>query len=516
MTFVQPVTGPGFASHKVGNIRIEKTELRLHLVGEVLEGAANEPCAFEWAHPPGGVLITYKNPDALLSGQPGTGKVSSGQVGMSWALCGTDASMSEADALPIATALSKNHPEQLWDRPKSVVFDEMADALGVYPKVLVASFLGAWLLLSIGALLLFVRRQHPVDPPTSKATIGLAAWILAGLVACGAYVRVSAAIVRVEDGDEGWGFPNLQGILGHDHDAMVHPPLFRGVQQLFVRAIDWAEGDPLWHVRLLPIALAILTLAFIAFAVHNAGKTAWRTLPFAAFVFSAAISPEAVIARPYGLASLLVAVTIAVLWSRDWAVLPRVRMLAGVIAAALAVWADYVAGLGALFALGFAALSQAGRPRWLLPVLAAAGCTLLLPAAWFAASHGVLPGASDPGIDLRPIHGIGHGSFWHSFGPIASFAVTATDGWELLSIITLIGLAIVGVRSKRFVMVWPLFMTILLGVLDSSLVSMRTRHLLFMPLGTAVALAMCADPLVSWVRREEFMQKAARRFRVSG
>ena len=257
----------------------------------------------------------------------------------------------------------------------------------------------------------------------------------------------------------------------------------------------------MWLLRVPSVVASVLALAFVAMAIRSAGKSAWRVVPFAIIAFPANAAPETVLARPYALASLLVALTIATLWDDAWKTGGRIRFFVGATAAALAAWADYVAGIGALMAIAVVCVSRTGRARWVLPIIVAAGCALLVPAALIGASTGVLPDAY-AGIDLRPIHGVGHGSFWTALGSIASFAVAGTTrGWELSGVFVLIVVGVVGIRSRRLVMVWPLLMVVLLAVLDTTFVSLRTRHLLFLPFGTVVALAMCADPLVSWIRQ---------------
>jgi hypothetical protein len=336
----------------------------------------------------------------------------------------------------------------------------------------------------------------------------LSAAAAVAVLVVGAGLRVRAAATLAEDRDEQWARSTACPVFNADHDAWVHPPLFRTLQQARLR-LSGQGGAALASLpitRLASAAAGIAALAVLALAVCLGRGPAWR----AALLVPAAVSPavvqESVLARPYALTALL----LVIVW---WALAldlgggPRrgrgeaLRWAVALAAGGLAAWADLVGGLVAAVLLCLAALDPAalpGRRARAAAVLAVAvWLAALAPGGLAAARHqgAPVPGEGraghDPGPDLGPGHGLGRGSTPARLGALLGYAavgVAAEAPAAIAPALLALAALVAAARRPRRRAVLGLVLVVLGLTTLGVAISLRTRNVLFLPYVMALAL----------------------------
>jgi hypothetical protein len=527
-----PLREHGFAGLTVAGIGVGGDEIRVQL------GSANTAGGCEiqgWAKPPGGITIGYHpdQPDRPVAGDSRSGSGVSRGLSVSYLVCSAAAAEAvRAEAAGLLDSMARGRPPSLWQPASSLQTGE-GGLLGP-----AASYLGlpvsrtaVWGLVAgaIGSLAaaFFISRMRsdeaPSSPPltASPRRRGIVIAATLGLVVLGATLRIQAAGRAPRDGDETWALRDRHSIVTGDHDAWVHPPVFRAIQQRWADAADVRDGGSLLAMRGVSLFCAIATLVLLA-AFAAATRSPWALAPLAVVAIAPGIVREDILARPYSLASFAVTLAGALAW---W---PRVekepldralRVLAALLATGLAMWTDLLAGLVA--GLMCVSLLARERPRAQVSLgiaLLFAGAIWaapLAPGALQAIRHQVHPSAhvssdsiSDetpsPGPDLRPRGGRGRlGSSILTFGAMGLSREASHHGW-----LVLLGAGLLGApawrlrRSSRLALALALITAVLLLLELGGAVELRPRNYLFLPhLAALTWMVVLSNNSTSFPRR---------------
>ncbi len=503
---------------QVAGYSIEKSEIRVQLS----DGSSDAtPCSLaNWVKPPGALVITRGTEAVVVdrgrgSAQVAQTRVSSQPCDRATALLGSDG------ATELARELEHNYAGDIWTQvappppPMVDVVGGMADGIpGVSPKLLsIGTMGGAFVLaLAIGAIVAF--RQRSTLP---SATPAVHAWIGWLILAGGLIARVVVAAVSSLDTDESCAVPpeGPLRMFTTEHDALVHPPLPRAVYHTWSDWIGWGDQSAEWLLRVPSLLAACAALALVTTIVVRAGKTQWRWLPLAVLSFEPQLVRDSVLARPYSLACLFVVCTLYCVWPQPSSsrIQNGIRWGLAVFAASLAAWADVLAGAAALGGIVIACLQS--RPQvHRFAALAAAGVGLyaLAPGILDAVATGITPAVPDGMPNLRPdFIGFGRTEFGPALLTTSSLAVWGINAGGfpgMVALAILLWAATIAFRSRDPYLIWSVLGVGMLAATDTFLVGLRPRNVLFLPYGTAVALAICADPLVAWVRQRRMFARA--------
>ena len=261
-----------------------------------------------------------------------------------------------------------------------------------------------------------------------------------------------------------------------------------------------------------------MALILVTLIVIRAGKTHWRWLPLVLIAVAPRGVTDSVLARPYSLACLFVVCTIFCVWSQPSATKAQngVRWGLAVMAATLAAWTDVLAGAAALGAIAIACIQSPVRAHRLV-ALAAAGVGLcaLAPGIGDAVANGIAPPLPGFVPDLRPdVFGLGRAEFAPSLLKLSSIAALGTDAGGAAgaaAIGILLCFTYIAVDRWHPYLLWSVFGVAAIALTDTVLVGLRPRNVLFLPFGTAVAFAMCADPIVARVSRLKWVARLGSR-----
>jgi hypothetical protein len=464
---------------------------------------------------PGFVRIAPTPPPAGLA--EGARRV--GPLHVSYRACGLDRSQAEVAAGALASHLAARSHDGIWlaaegspFAPGGLLSPTLA-ALDVSPCVLVASvmtlvaLLAAWLGLRAPAPDCAPdsapQNERRARPWTSRPLLGLAL----AIVAIGLALRVHAARTMPLDVDEVWALASPHPVLSHDHDAWVHPPLFRALQQGWAAAIGFREGDSLLRLRapsLLASAATLLALAFAA--IRRARGFALALLPFAV---APAIVEASALARPYALATLALVVLAIALFPRPARARGDAWSIA-LLASTIALWTDLLAGLAAMLILALAltaltaltaraaSVPRAARGRawrWIGAYALAVAVTSapLVPGALRASREQLLPEstvATSHGPDLRPRLGVRANAI-AALAPAGDTRAPSTAA-ALGVAATLAFSSILALRARRVALAalpWALLGMLLV---TGARVGLRTRNELFFPAIASFAAACSA------------------------
>ncbi len=382
---------------------------------------------------------------------------------------------------------------------------------GLAPDRVVAVCFALALLATLAASLLARTPTTPSGRADRRAlAIALALVVIAGVM------TARAGRQRAHDGDENWARPATTLVLDDDHDAWVHPPVFRALQQGYGHALRWtpARGDAV--LRRLSVVCAILAACALAFAHAVRARRPWSMLLVALPLLAPRVTSEAVLARPYALATLFVVLAaVASSALRDDDRDRAARWFVLLTAAGLAAWTDLVAGL---FALTFVAAAwidprtlppSPARARVLIAIAVAAWCVALVPGALLASRAQVHPtSVTGDAPDLRAGNGLGqHGGLplarsLASYGTLGR-AEDVTAPMAVLAASLLVAVLVLAWRGGRrfdalalaavYVVAWGLGMRL----------GLRPRNLLPLPYLTALVAALSAECAASTGRCRE-------------
>ncbi|MEO8602857.1 MAG: hypothetical protein ABI629_09790 [bacterium] len=531
--FIEPLTRAGFTALATGDVQIQGGEIRVQLRSPDAPVAA---CALPtWAQSPGGVQIT------LLPGRPdesphmdgASGRAVLRGLGLAWAVCGGDAASLLAAGGQLLGALDARPHDDVWgitaDAPDlaTVTFGILTPALratGISPQ----RFTAVWFLTALAATLGIVAMTWRADVridslgggavATRRGLLFRVTWLtIVGLAIGGAAARFSAAEQVPQDGDEIWAEPSPHPILTDDHDAWVHPPAFRTVQQLWAHWSGWRARDGIAPLRTPSVCCAVLALWVVAFGVYFAGYRFGATIPIAILALAPGIVRTAVLARPYALAALLVSVLAVALWGssgRETRGQSALRMLLIALSAGLAMWVDVLGGLAALLLLAAhisacalrrdrrAAIAGCGLLLaaliWDAPILAGARVASQTQLAPAAHAHADADAGQRGAADLRPHPEMARGGAAQFVRRILGFAWIGDSAASLATIALATSLALLAFgfaiprRPRRLEPGAVTVALVLALTLLSARVAIRDRNVLFFPHVAllAVALAM--------------------------
>ena len=329
--FVEPLAHGGFAGLAAGDIQIHGAAIRVQLRST---DAPADACAVpSWARSPGGVQIT------LLPGSPDERPHADGPTGRVRATDCCSNGLS-ADAIPRCSSRPADScsthcllartmtsgvcpPTRRTRRPRRSGFLTPALRLtGISHQ----RFTAAWFLIAFAVTLAIVavgwRANVRIEPfsrgdavPRRSGTLHrVTVGILVALSIGGAAVRFATVQRLPQDGDEVWAEPSPHPILTDDHDAWVHPPAFRTVQQFWAHRSHWHAGDGISRLRTPSVLFAMLALFVVAFGAYASRSSLAATVPIGMLAFAPGIVRASVLARPYALAALLLSVLVVALW----------------------------------------------------------------------------------------------------------------------------------------------------------------------------------------------------------
>ncbi len=527
MELLEPLSRQGFLGFRPGDVQISRAEVRVGLRGPGgTEGGRCE--APGWVEPPGGLLVTYF---PRGDGPTSPASRSHGGLSLTWFLCDDEApepGSPEAAAARLVEQMAARDPEQVWGIPFQGVrgfevglLTPLVRPTGLTPGHALVIVWAVALLASLGAFFAIGRRRRDrgTEARGETAARGKEAWADPGrpswgawrllpwlILAAGALWRVTASTSLPFDVDERWAAPLASPVFNDDHDAWVHPPVFRSMQQIYTLLVGWSDGDPIWLLRLPSTLCGIAVLGLLAVAVRLLRRPGWAAVLLAVAAFAPAVVKASVLARPYALASLLVVLVAFALWVR----LPRgagggtgrevaLRWLVALVAGGLAVWTDLVAGIAAvvLLAAGAAGAWRTWRlgPRVAVVAAVVLWCAPLVPGGLDAVQHQVLPSEdgldapSREGPDLRPRHDspVAAASELASFTFLGTMELGPAAG--ALGLLAAIVLALGSVRSRSGLGAGLVVILVALIVVSGE-VRLRPRNALFLPNLAGLALVV--------------------------
>ncbi len=513
-----------FAGVPIGNIMIDHDVIVLQM-----EQTGDVTCELpRHLHGPGGAVIGPKG-----SAVSGASSAPAGDLIVSWVTCGSagDPALQMAGER-LAGALANRPHDRVWSwveghAPGGVggilaPFFRKVDSKGSPGRILGVTFGFATLLALLAALLAPRAQGEPITTtaPTKRRFVTAAA--IAILLLVGAVLRVRASTNLPLDTDEAWALPTVHSVVTNDHDAWVHPPMHRSLQQAWVHAIGWHEGDSLQRLRLPSLVASLAALVLLLVGLGRAS----HPIGFVAVV-GVAVAPalvvSSVLARPYALAALGVVIVAVSLFSRakrhTSGTPSPLGWFVAILGVALAAWTDLVAGMAGGLLLACAVITSIVRLRArALPSAAIAllatvvFCAPLVPGAWVALHDQVKPMTAEnapAGPDLRPSRGPGQGELSGLLRGVAQFDVVGVDpasntgvlGFGLLvATFALFGLAgRAALRERDFGRAIAPLTLFVWCVLVGQGVALRSRNILFLPLVSeflvAGALTRLADRL---------------------
>lgn len=490
----------------VRDVLAQERELRVQLDGGAdAHDLAGAPA---WVQPPGGVLLTTRDGHAVRVEVFGYDAAAPARVAA--ALQGADAG--ELWIQPAQASQGMARPTEgvdadgAWSGRWGILTPAIVwarAALGVSPGQLVVGWWTACALLTVALAWRFGRASGEPSAVSVPRSIAIAAALL---VVVGVALRVASAHGVAVETDEARVYAVGGRVFDGDHDAWLHPPLFRALELAWVEHLGGADTALALRAPALAFAITGLVL-FVAALVRRWPR--WTTLVAALpVVVGAAVVRDGVLARPYAAAVCVLAAVVAPLLSRRFTRLHLVAVVAG---AGLLFWIDTLFGATAA-TLAIVVLARQRRLA-LGGVIAAAVVVALwaaptVPGAWQAARHATLPG-HDLGGQIAaaqaPAHGMGRGSVPGLIAATASLAAfgvdTASAGLGVLAVIVVAGVVASAARRPE-ARGWLLALALAFAacVMVGSVRSVRPRNLLFVVPLLSVAAAWALPALVERAR----------------
>lgn len=391
----------------------------------------------------------------------------------------------------------------LADTARVGIVGPAAAALDLRPSsVVLLAWLAAWGLGLVAALVARAHRESTAERTSASPTgvvwfapVWLARqWpvVVGVVVSFGVAWRAQSAARVLWDIDEPWAFPTSGSVLDDSHDALVHPPLHRALAHGWGALSGWTFDAPRWLIRLpscVAGALALALLAWLALA-----RPSLRALAALSFVCVAGAPVAAsVLARPYGVATLLVTLVAVLVFDAGARRFTPLEAALCVLATSLAAWTDLVAGLAALLLLAARLVLDAPaahrRETAVFALCAGLPSLPLLPGARLAWRTGIDPASSTiPGVlpDLRPTVALSYAMRVYEL--LAELSAPLPPWLGLFGLCAL--LAVAWRRGART----PAAALALLAALPLTLlpfIALRARHLAWLPLiAVAVLVTM--------------------------
>lgn len=476
-------------NHRVRGVFAQRSELRVSLAGPTTSPVNGAP---KWVTPP--ALAISTNDGQIL-------KLRAFGLGPS----------SQRAAVQ---AIRKHYQQNIWVQPrdnspgKARARDDTSDDAwsgqwGIMTPALVwarrvtglrpAPFVLAWWVVAILLTVLATRFSHVGDAPVEESTGRL---VVAGLalIAIAVAVRVFYAIDAPAETDEYRVYTAHAVVFDGDHDAWLHPPLFRAMQ---LQWVEWTGTTSTFLFRVPAFALSAIASALLVLALIRRSST-WTTIAAAVpFTLGLGLGHASSLARPYALATCLFVMLVGLLLSGKRS---AVRTVATIASCGLLFWVDTLYGVAGAITLTAALAwdqSQRGRGWSRIVILAAALFWALptLPGAAQATLSPTLPGQASEHVarGQRADNGMGRGS---ALGLAAATATLTAFGANsegravgVLALLIIAGLVTLAFadQSQR---VWAvaLMACFALAIIAGSVRAVRPRNLLFLvPLSCVVA-----------------------------
>ncbi|MEM7155579.1 MAG: hypothetical protein AAF799_22205 [Myxococcota bacterium] len=409
-------------------------------------------------------------------------------------------------SVPTSESPSSAVPEG-WDvsEPVSVssqgILGPAAQALGSSPSAVMQWTFVLGALVSLVAFIVLGDASTPpaassdADPPSSRRQPLITLLVLVAVVLAAVALRGWLGSSAVLDSDEDvWGRASQLPVFADDHDAWVHPPLYRLLQHRWSAfAFDRAASSIAW-LRGPSMVASMIAAATVAALAWFRGSKPVGLLVLGLCVGSPVLAEAGVIARPYGLASMLFAVVLLALHGRE----DRPSWPSATLAAGLVLWCDLLYGAAALLLVVLELVRrQRSREHRSWPTMAWVAFALglwsapLLPGALHPAradSTLIHSGdrASEDNPDLRP-----EDPMTTRAATVASFA-----GWDLgapVGLASAVGLVALCIARRRSEPALLLGVACLAAGAAAAVVELRPRNILFVPLATTAAWLVLLD-----------------------
>jgi hypothetical protein len=487
-----------FAGRTIAAVRIDHDTV----LADLADGAAaSGACSMPWARAPGTVRIGPSD-EPLVAASDGT-------LGIDWDLCGrADGSRAAEDAARLAAALTADRVATIWSPgavgetgvPVGGLLAPAAALVGLPAPRAVVIFFAVGIAAALAASWVVSRRRPLAELPAQAHPRAWIAVVVVGASALAARLALAASVPP--DGDEPWAMPPFTYLFTDDHDAWVHPPLFRAVAELHVRAIGWSEGDPLWALRLPSILAGTLAVTLAAWLVARRSTAVWTPLTLLVPALAPELVTDCIRARPYALASLFVVIVVSACLSRGP---PVLRTFVALVGTGLAAYTDLVAGLACVLVVGAQAVfAWRWRPageRFLGPSVASVLAVSVLlgpiaPGAIHALGHErARLGPSGAGPDLRPHDDpaaperglFGRAGELATFG---AFGASERSPVGLALVLALLAAPLTSRRARAVPEAWLPLACLALVVALATELALRTRNVLFLPHVTWLCAAL--------------------------
>lgn len=502
---LSPLIERGFLGLQVRGVGIQGAELRIELTSP----DPNEQCTADDSIATAGTLVVRPRLDDAVAAPRPNSRVD-GDLELEWQLCprvGMPTVQVEEAASRVVQELAARQTETIWGIDG---WFEVApgQSYGLLTPVMqwtgIQGRLIAVVVVVLGWVVAFAVAGSSSLPPQLSDSLrarpeghvrrGVRLGLMVLVLSIATLFRGVALLSHPVEVDERWAFPSPHSAFSNDHDAWVHPPLFRVLSQAWGRTIAWKEDSEAIAWLRAPGALAeALALLFGVSALLQPGIPVWAWLATVPLAVGADVVHTAVIARPYGLAILFVVMTSVCLWcGREGST----RHLAlATVAAGLASWTDLLCGAAAWCALAAGAADavlqrRAGARTWITALLAAGAVWLmpLVPGVVSAArDQAVASSGSGDGMtaDLRPRRDLRESS-----ASLAGLVLVGDERWHPSSWLVpgvAVVLLVLSVRRRSLVPLVPLALFLMLLVAGRG-VELRPRNAGFLPYLTALAL----------------------------
>lgn len=483
------VAAASLPNHAVRGVSAQKTELRVVLSGPLTGPIGSPPV---WAKPPA-LAISTNDGRTLRVRVFG---------------------LARAQHSAIEGAIRDHYQQNIWVQPRDnspgkaraheASDDAWSGQWGIMTPALVwarkitglrpAPFVLAWWVVALLLTVLATRFSHVGDAPVKERSTGR--FVIAGLalVAVAVAVRVFYAIEAPPETDEYRVYTAHAVVFDGDHDAWLHPPLFRAVQ---LQWVQWTGTESMFLFRTPAFILSAIACALFVVALLRR-SSAWTTVAAALpFSLGLGLTHATALARPYALATCLFVLLVGLLFTGKR---NAVRTGAVVVACGLLFWVNTLFGVaGAITLVAALAWDDGQRGRgwsrivvvgavlfWALPTLPGAAQATLSP---------TLPGQTSQSVarGQQADNGMGRGSLIRLTAATASLTAFGADSERgalgLLALLIIAGLVTLAV-ADRAARMWAVALIGCFGlaIIAGSVRSVRPRNVLFLvPLFCVVA-----------------------------
>ena len=561
MELLAPLNAAGFAGLSVDDVQITSGAIRLQLAAKTPSSPAPRCQLPSWARAPGGLLLEW-NADAPreTGAEACVGSARAGDLRLTWFLDGAAGLQGEAERR--VAQLVARHPEAIWLHHERVAMGlgallatrrgERCEGLEfgmLTPMIRATRLRGAvlapllFVVLGLTTALLGVwlarewKREAAPAPAATTARggpnrVALIAGALLVVVGGGLRVRAEQRL-RFDPGDTEPGFPSAAPALACDWDTETHPPLFRVLEQGWMRATGLRVAGESPRLRVPTLVLSTLALLFATVAVVVLRRSAWALVPLVPLALGPDFVDDSVLARPYALVVLFSVIVLVMLYgTRADGEAPEsmtgLRWAVALAAAGLCSWSDPVAGAVAGTWIALRLVDKGALPRrrrWLgsaaVLCVGLAWSAPLIPGAldaarWQAGSAGSAAGSAAATASRGAASPSGRGHFGASQPGFVKSALAfalvgreASGAWIPGALVLVVLTVLAAASARASFAVAPWLCVAMMGFL-SSWIAMRPRNVLFfvvlVRLGAAFVLPVARGP---WRRLLNTLRRAS-------